>query len=325
MNAPEAPSDYHCPDPSLRFVVVGPGAMGILFAQALSRAGQPTTLLGRQHTSGKVLLPPDVVNLDGSRERLRVPVTDDPAVAQDAEVVLLLVKTFNTGEAMARIAEFLRPGAIVLSLQNGLGNAEVISAQVEPGLCVLVGVTSQAAMRLTDGAVAHTGIGPTIIGYQSPRDRVAAERISRVFHVAGIPTAVSGDIARLVWQKVAVNAAINGLTALGEFPNGRIAERPDLQHAADIIVDEVAAVARAEGVELSGIRQTLQKVVLDTAANRSSMLQDIDAGRPTEVDAIHGAVIAAGQRHGLFCPAITTIAALIRAKARTEAELESGS
>lgn len=306
----------------MNFVVVGPGAMGTLFAQALALAEHPTVLLGR-HSSK---LPGEshrvVASLDGSRERLRVPITTDPRIVRDADVILVLVKTFSTVQAMTRVAEHLRPSAVVLSLQNGLGNAEVIRSCVGPAPHVLVGVTSMAGMRGADGVVLHTGVGPTIIGYETPQEREAAERISLALRDAGIATAVSGDIARLVWQKVAVNAAINGLTALGAFPNGRIAEEPDLLLAADIIADEVATVASAEGVELIGVRQILLDTVLSTAANRSSMLQDVEAGRQTEVDSIHGAVVAAGLQHGIACPTTSTIAALIRAKTHNNLELE---
>jgi 2-dehydropantoate 2-reductase len=184
-------------------------------------------------------------------------------------------------------------------------------------------VTSQAATRVGPGAVRHAGEGPTLIGYLDEADAPLAAELARIFATAGMPAAAVADIEHWVWQKAAVNAAINGLTALGGFRNGAIVDDPELLAAAEIVAEEAASVARALGIELGGMRGALVDTATATAENRSSMLQDLDRGRATEVDAIHGAILAVGSEVGIATPAIQVLTALIRAKERARDETES--
>jgi 2-dehydropantoate 2-reductase len=150
-----------------------------------------------------------------------------------------------------------------------------------------------------------------------------ASELASVFSDAGLQAVAVSDIDHWIWRKLAVNAAINGLTALGGFLNGMIASDEPLLGAAETIAEEVASVARGTGIELGGMRRVILETAVATADNRSSMLQDLNARRPTEVDAIHGAVLAAGAQVGLAAPAIQVIAALIRAKEKTVANPEN--
>jgi 2-dehydropantoate 2-reductase len=136
-----------------------------------------------------------------------------------------------------------------------------------------------------------------------------------------LPAVSVPDIGTWIWRKLAVNAAINGLTSLGGFENGMIASNASLLDAAEVIAEEVASVARARGIELGGMRQVILETAVATANNRSSMLQDLEARRLTEVDAIHGAVLDAGKETGIATPATQVIAALIRAKEKTVSKL----
>jgi 2-dehydropantoate 2-reductase len=151
-----------------------------------------------------------------------------------------------------------------------------------------------------------------VIGYDNDTDHASAEKFAGILGKAGLPTAVTGDIDRFIWQKVAVNAAINGLTAVAGVPNGTLMTRTSLFEASAALVDEAATVASAHGYDLAAIQRILQDTIAATAANRSSMLQDVDAGRRTEVDAIYGSLIAAGRARGLALPALTVIDALVR-------------
>jgi len=255
--------------------------------------------------------------LDGTSEQLPILATHDPAVVRDAETVIVLVKSVDTVAAMGAIRPHVRADLVVLTLQNGLGNAQKIRSALGQEPRVLIGVTSQAATRIGPGAVRHTGEGPTLIGVRDEADASTAAEFARILADAGFPAAAVPDIDRWVWRKLAVNAAINGLTALGSFSNGMIATDDAMLDAAEIIAEEAASVARANGIELGGLRHAIIETATATADNRSSMLQDFDAGRPTEIDAIHGAVIAAGEESGIATPATWVVAALIRAKEKT--------
>ena len=300
----------------MRFVIVGPGALGSIFAAALSKRGHAVSLLGRPSRHLETLRSEGlrIETRDGRVERLTIAATDDPAVIGDADALIILVKSVDTVSAMSAIRPHARPDQVLLTLQNGLGNAEKIRAALGPGPRILTGVTSQAATRLGPGWVKHTGVGPTLVGYQDERDAGPAVQLTRIFADAGLPATSVLDIDHWVWRKLAVNAAINGLTALGDFPNGDIANDPGLLDAAEIIAEEVASVAREIGIELGGMRRPVLETAIATRDNRSSMLQDLEAGRPTEVGAIHEAVLAKGAETGIATPAMWVVAALIRAK-----------
>jgi 2-dehydropantoate 2-reductase len=304
----------------VRVVILGPGALGGVFGAALHRAGHDVTLVGRPSPHLDVLRSSGLrlERRDGTTELLPIAATDDPGAVADADLVLVLVKANDTATAARAIAPHVHPGQTILTLQNGLGNAERIRAEVGPAPRVLLGVTSQGATRLGPGSVRHAGEGPTAIGYQREEDAGQAREIASTLSAAGIPTAVVAEISPWVWRKLAVNVAINGLTALAGVRNGMIASDGALLDAAEIVAEEVAAVARALGWELDGMRRAVAETALATAENRSSMLQDLDAGRPTEVAAIHEAVLAAGKRVGVAAPATTVLAALIRARERAQ-------
>ncbi|MCC2629114.1 MAG: ketopantoate reductase family protein [Thermomicrobiales bacterium] len=308
----------------MRFVIVGPGALGSVIGATLARRGHDVTLLGRRSPHLQTLRQQGLrlEAPDGTNNRVTIAATDDPAVVSQAETVIVLVKAGDTVPAMAAIQPYIRADQVILTLQNGIGNAEKIRSALGAGPRVLVGVTSQAATRLGPGAVRHAGEGSTLIGVLDKRDSHAAAELGKLFTESGLPSAFVPDIERWIWRKLAINAAINGLTALGGFENGRIASDTSLLDAAEVIAEEVARVARGRGIELGGMRRAILDTAVATASNRSSMLQDLEARRPTEVDAIHGAVLAAAEESGIAIPATQVIAALIRAKETTLMTLE---
>ena len=308
----------------MRVVIVGPGALGGVLGAAFLRAGHDVVLLGRSspHLHAIQVEGLRLQTLDGTVERIALTASDDPAVVADADVAIILVKSGDTAAAVDAICPYVRDGQTILTLQNGMGNAERVRAELGDAPRILAGVTSQAAMRTGPGSVVHTGAGPTIVGALDSECASAAAEVAAMFSAADLSAAAVPDIERWIWHKVAVNAAINGMTALGGFPNGAIAANPDLLDAAEVIAEEAASVARARGFELGTMRRAVAEIATTTAANRSSMLQDLEAGRPTEVDAIHGAILLAGAESGIATPAITVVAALVRAKERARSETE---
>ncbi len=288
--------------------IIGAGALGSIFASALRRAGNAVTLIGRRPSPNITVCEPPCT-MHGPP----LHVETNPVAVAHAESVLLLVKTYDTVAAIRSIAPYLPTDATLVTLQNGLGNAELIRQHVPATQRVLAGVTSQAARRVSPGLILHTGVGPTLIGYTGEKDHAAADRLASALVGAGLPAAVTADIDRYIWQKVAVNAGINGLTAVTGVSNGVLLSRVALFDAAEALVDEAASVASAYGYDLGSIHHALRETIVATAANRSSMLQDVDARRRTEVDAIYGSLIKAGRSRGLALPALTVINALVRA------------
>lgn len=292
--------------------------MGSLLAARLAEAGADVTLLGRPsaHLSGVRQQGLTLEELDGSTRPVAVPVIDDPAAVRGVELLVLVVKSWATAEALAPVVGDLPAGATILTLQNGLGNARAIGQAVGEEPVILTGVTTQAALRERPGFVRHTGAGLTAVGREGSAGDARAGEVAAFLSACGWQATAVADVDRWVWRKLAINAAINPLTALAGVPNRAIADDPDLAAAAAGLAREVAAVAAALGYDLGDIAAAVTDVARATGANRSSMLCDLTDGIPTEIDAINGAVVAAAEAEGIPVPANRVALALVRARER---------
>ena len=308
----------------MRIVVVGAGAMGSLVAARLAQAGEPVTLFGRPSSHIEAIQRDGLtlVEIDGARQSVPLNATSDADAAGGAELVIVLVKAWATAEAIAPLREAIPREARVLTLQNGLGNAAALRATLRrpdgARPAVLLGVTTQAAHRGSPGEVVHTGAGITAIGRRRAGPDSHLTAIARTLSVAGVPTVAVDDIHRWVWRKLAVNAAINPLTALAGVPNRDISSDRDLRAAAAALAREVTAVALANGINLDAqdIVAAVNDVARATGTNRSSMLHDLEAGSRTEIDAINGAVVTEAARVHVPVPLNHAVTALIRARER---------
>lgn len=305
-------------DDGVRIAVIGAGAMGSLIAARFARTGLDVVLIGRpsEHLDAVRLDGLTLEELGGLRSQIDLEATGDPAAVRGRDLVVLLVKAWATLEAVEPLRPHLAAGATVLTLQNGLGNATAVRSALPPesDQPVLIGVTSQAAVRLVPGMVRHTGHGPTVLGWEDGTADGRLADAAGTFAAAMPPAVAVTDIGRWAWRKLAVNAAINGLTALAGVPNGGILTDPGLRAVASELAREVEQVARAGGYELGDVVTAVEEVARATAANRSSMLLDVEAGRQTEADAIYGALFAEGTRVGIDSPANRVIAALLHAR-----------
>lgn len=289
--------------------VFGTGALACLFAARLARAGRALTLVGRWPAGLAALERAGVRVLDGAGS-WTAPVSavhiEDPLAP--ADLVLVLVKSHQTAAVAPHVARARTADSLVLTLQNGLGNDEILAAgQDASGVPigaehVAVGVTPMGASLVAPGVVLPGGVGRTVLG-RTPANAARLAAVATLLRSAGLETTVAADLQRLVWRKLAVNAAVNALTALHGVPNGTLVAAPDLAGQMDAAAREVGAVAAAAGIDLGADPAALAREVAQaTATNRSSMLQDVDRGAPTEVDAIHGAVVRAGRRLGVPTP-----------------------
>ena len=266
--------------------------MACLFGARLS-AHADVTLLGTW-PEGVAALQRHGVRLEagGMETRHAVRVTSDPADCRGARFALVLVKSWQTGRTAAMLADCLGPDGVALTLQNGLGNLEELSAVLGQERAAL-GVTTMGATLVGPGAVRVGGTGPTYIARQ-PR----LEAPLGLLRQAGFEVEVEEDLASVQWGKLAVNAGINPLTALLRVTNGALVEDDHSRTILGEAARETAAVAAALRVRLPyrDAAAQAEEVARRTAANRSSMLQDMLRGAPTEIDAINGAVADAGER-----------------------------
>ncbi|ELY64651.1 ketopantoate reductase family protein [Natronococcus jeotgali] len=290
----------------MEIVIFGAGSLGSLVGAALARE-HDVTLVGRDDHIDAVRECGLV--LEGELEADVAPraTTDGAGLAADLAVVT--VKSYDT----PRAADTLATGAFeaVLSLQNGMGNEGILADALE---CpVLAGTASYGAVLRDPGVVECTGRGEVVLGDRRGRHAAIADRVGAAFRSAGLETTVSDGMPRRLWEKLAVNAGINAVTALTETENGAVLDAPanDLARSA---TRETARVARAEGVVLSNREAlaALEAVATETAANTSSMRQDVRAERRTEIDAINGYVLERAAARGLEAPTNRALAALVR-------------
>ena len=259
---------------------------------------------------------------NGAATKFRVRATHDPSDCQGAMNALVLVKSWQTEAAADVLQRCLAPEGVALTLQNGLGNIEVLEAAIGTERAAL-GVTMSGATLLGPGSVKVGGAGPT---YVAPHPRL--ETLVDLLKRAGFEVRKDPNLVSMVWGKLAVNAGINALTGLLEVRNGELLERPHARLLMNAAASETAQVAEAQNIQLpyKDPSQQVERVATQTAENESSMLQDVRRSVPTEVDAINGAVVREGDRHGVPTPVNWTLWNLVRAKVDRHAEpmLEQG-
>ena len=293
----------------MRFLVFGAGAMGSLFAAALAGKHEVAVVARRAHV--------DAIRRSGlrvsGRTELSVAVEafEDASGAPTPDVVLVTVKSYDTPEAVRALEPFW-PDALFLSLQNGLGNLERLG---ERAARVLGGVTYHGVTSLGPGEIRHAGEGATVIGPFQGTSLGEAESVARALSECGLPTSVSEDVRRVLWIKAVVNACFNPITGLLRARSGTLVRSAELMECSAMIVDEAVRVAAGRGIPLdaSHLLERVREVSLATAENRSSMLQDLEKGRPTEIDAINGAIARMGAELGLECPVNRLLWLLVKA------------
>jgi len=290
-------------------LILGTGALACLFAARLSAIGERVTMLGTWRAGLEALRRHGVrlVTADGERA-YPVHATDDPADCGNARAALVLVKTWQTERAARQLAACLAPDGLALTLQNGLGNAETLAARLGAER-VAVGVTTTGATLVAPGVVRPGGEGVVSLG-EHPRLGPLADRL----RAAGFAVQVHPDVQSLLWGKLVINAAINPLTALMGAPNGALLEERAARLFMAQAAREAAEVAGALGISLpfDDPVAAAEDVARRTAHNRSSMLQDLDRGAPTEIDAICGQIVRHGERVGVPTPVNRALWRMVR-------------
>jgi 2-dehydropantoate 2-reductase len=300
----------------MKIGIVGPGAMGLSLAYFLKRSGCEPVLVARNAAAAAGIragaefsgFPPGGAS---SKERLSFDATDDPGRLGEAGAVIFLVKAYDTETAAASLRGILRESCVVASLQNGLGNAEIL-ASAFPSNPLVIGSIALGAFRTGPFSVGYGGPGEVVVADVSGCGAAdVAEALSR----AGIQASLSSDPARTVWEKAVLNAAINPIAALVNAPNGAILKSEALLSLQRDVVREAVSVARARGAEIDGeaMARRVLRACERTAGNICSMVQDIRAGRRTEIDAINGRIAAYAREENIPAPVNETLARLVRA------------
>ena len=293
--------------------------MACLFAARLAASGVDVTMLANWPAGLEALQRAGVtvVEGDGRQQYYPVKATNDPQSCAGVRYALVLVKSWQTERTAGQLAQCLAPDGVALTLQNGLGNLEALAASLGASRSAL-GVTTTGANLLGPGQVRPAGEGVITLGVHPLMSKLA-----ELLHRGGFVVETSHDPSGLVWGKLVINAAINPITALLGIPNGEILERPTARALLAALAREAAAVAVAQGVRLPypDPVQTVETIARRTAVNRSSMLQDVTRGAPTEIDAICGAIVAAGERTGVPTPVNRTLWHLVKAIHRGSSDL----
>ncbi len=296
---------------SQNLLIVGTGAMACLFAARLSAVGVRVTMLGTWSEGLRALKSQGVtlIDLDGSQHSYPVQATDDPSECVGTDYALVLVKSWQTRRAAQQLKQCLTRNGVALTLQNGIGNREIL-AEALGAPRVALGVTTLGATLLEPGRVVAGGEGETFVGIH-----FGIEALVEMLRGAGLKIIDAPDPDVLLWGKLVVNAAINPLTALLRVSNGVLLERPTARALMASLAREAAAVATAQGIRLpyDDPLATVEEIAQRTANNRSSMLQDVLRGTPTEIDAICGAIVRAGEQNDVPTPLNHTIWQLVKA------------
>jgi 2-dehydropantoate 2-reductase len=296
----------------MKVAVVGAGAMGSLFGGLLAEAGAEVCLLDIWVEHVEAVNKKGLrIESSGESRSLKVQATTDPRSIGRADLIIIFVKSTHTRVAAETAKQMAGPDTFVLTLQNGMGNADIIADIIDPGM-VLAGTTSHGATMLGPGEIRHAGSGPTVIGMWSGGKVDRARHIVDLFNSAGIETKTVDDVRFLLWNKLLINVGINAITALTGIKNGQILDLAITRTLSRAAVEEAMAIARAQGIEIPDdmVDQVFQ-VAKATDQNRSSMGQDVDHKRQTEIEAINGVVIREGRRLGIETPVNQTLTALI--------------
>ena len=306
----------------MRVIVFGAGAVGSLFGAALAATGQEVLLVARPTHVAAIATHGLMVRSDTDR-RVELRAVESLPKGSSTDLVLLTVKSYDVRAAGTALAGAIPAPTPVFALQNGLGiEPELIEGLRAGGWSdasrwVVRGVHTIPARVVGPGVVQPTGSGEVVLG-RNPAIPEASERLRDALTAAGFGARVTDDIEREVWRKVLVNASINPVTADHGIPNGRLVEEP-WRGQAKALLAEALQVAAAEGFRFdpAEAERAVFGVARATASNRSSMLEDVERGRRTEVDSISGSLLALGRRHGF--PMTATERAIVRIRTR-EAE-----
>ena len=303
----------------MKIMVVGAGAMGGSFAGLLAVSGHEVRIIDTD--SAHV----EAINRDGllvegvlGVHRVQVPATMDSEDGEVADAVIMFCDTNNTKEASRTVAKLTGNHGVAITFQNGIGNVEALVDAVGPAR-TLAGSSMCSAANLGPGHVSLTHMGKTSLGELDGTATPRTEKLAKALSDAGFKVEVSDQIMGQVWQKFLVNCAVNAIAATTGLRSGEISRVSELAGFQDEVIKEGLQVINGKGIRLpnpdvmSELKRNLPK-----RFNRPSMLQHVDSGRKTEIDAINGALIREANELGIATPYNQSLVALLKGREQSQ-------
>jgi 2-dehydropantoate 2-reductase len=292
--------------------VVGAGAVGSFFGAMLARAGHRVVLIGRPAHVEAIRREGLQLSRQGTTERVSIEADGDIAAVSGADLVLFCVKSPDTDGVAGAMAPHLGPDALVLSLQNGVDNAARIARHV--ACAVVPSVVYVATAMPSPGTVAHFGRGDLVIGSSDAALQPRLQAVAALFGAAGVPVLVSPDVMGELWRKLMLNCAYNAISAIAQQPYGAMVALPEVHAVMRDVVEEVVAVARADGqpLDLDACLQAMDRLAPAMPAQMSSTAQDLARGKPSEIDHLNGFIARRGAELGVATPVNRTLHALVK-------------
>lgn len=299
----------------MKIAVVGPGALGCLIAGFLkSKTGEEVWLLDNSHVRAKKISE-DGVRIEGisGNHTVKIDATADAKEIGSVDLVVICVKSYSTEDACKEIKDIVGENTSVLTLQNGIGNVQILNDYFGADK-VIAGITNHGSTLIGTGHIRHAGKGDTIIGKSDGKLSRELKDVVTVLTKAGFPAKISKDIDSVIWSKLVINVGINALTAITRLTNGKIVAYDESRDILRSAVQEATRVVKRKRIKLSydDPIQKVESVAKATAANVSSMLQDVLNNKRTEIDFINGAIVRHGKATGIATPVNDMLTGLVK-------------
>ncbi|MBU2541300.1 MAG: 2-dehydropantoate 2-reductase [Candidatus Omnitrophica bacterium] len=287
-----------------KIVVVGPGAIGSLLAAYLTKGKNEVWLLDKDKSRAKRINDTGI-RLEGvsGNWRSKVNASDNVCDIKAADFIIICVKSYDTQKALKGLRSLLGEESLIITLQNGIGNIELIN-DIFSNNQVAAGSTNMGATLLTPGHIRHAGLGETVLGKLDGKITSQLRTLREIFNTCGLSTRISRDIKGLLWSKLIINVGINALTAITGLNNGRLIEYEWTHKILKDTVTEAIKVTKRKRIKLifDDPLGKVESVCEATAKNVSSMLQDVLRQKKTEIDFINGVIVRHGQSLGIATP-----------------------
>jgi 2-dehydropantoate 2-reductase len=306
----------------MRIYMIGAGAMGGVYGGLLSRAGREVTLIDPREDHVDAIRR-DGLTVEGVRGThvVKVPAHASHEGLPPGDLAIVFTDANATRDAARAAVQLLRPDGFALTLQNGIGNVEALVAELgQPR--VIAGVSMNSAANPAPGRVAYTNAGMTSIGELDGTDTARIRQVAQMLNEAGIETEIVSDPMAYIWGKFVLNCGINALTAVTGLRSGEMYRTPEMNALQDKVIDEVLAVVARKGVKLS--EADPRKKIKDHCKaryNKPSMMQHIEQGRRTEIDALNGALVREAKALGIAVPHNETIVAIVKGLEKSRRQL----
>lgn len=299
----------------MKIAIVGPGALGCLIAGYLKLKTKEDIWLYDSLPERAGHIRNNGIKIEGlsGSHHVRVSATAEPKEIGQCDFVIICVKSYSTEDACKEIKDLVGEHTFIATLQNGIGNIQILNDYFGPEK-VIAGITNHGSTLLGEGHVRHAGRGETIIGKSDGKLSGALRDLQSVLSKAGFETKVSKDIDSVIWGKLIINVGINALTAVTRLNNGRLTEYEEARSILRAAVQEAAKIVKRKRIKLAydDPIQKVESVCKSTAANVSSMLQDVLSKKRTEIDFINGAIVRQGRALGIATPVNEVLTNLVK-------------